>query len=77
MMYLEWLLLTQIIMGSLIIVLLHKIGKMKKQIDEIIHEVTAYISYVTEVDKEEVKINREQDASQNQLIQAVLKEYFP
>ena len=51
---------------------------MKKQIDEIIQEVTSYITYITEADREEVRIEKKRkEEDQNQLIQAVLGEFFP
>ena len=75
---LEWVLLIQLMMGIFMIVLLQKLTQMKKQIDEIIREVTTYISYITEsVQEEEAIENKRKEEDQNQLIQAVLGEFFP
>lgn len=82
---LEWLFFMQVIMGIFMIVLLQKLTQMKKQVDEIIREVTSYISYITEAEQEvqaEEKKNRRvvikgKEEEQNRLIQAVLGEYFP
>lgn len=82
---LEWLFFMQVIMGVLMIILLQKLTQMKKQVDEIIREVTSYISYITEAEQEvqtEEKKNRRvvikgKEEEQNRLIQAVLGEYFP
>lgn len=72
------------VMGILLIILLRQISILKKQADEIVREVKAYVAYVTE--EPEAPVNQ---ASQNQpekekneeeqsrIIQAVLGEYFP
>ena len=75
---LEWLFLMQFLMGIMMFVLLQKITQMKKQVDEIIREVKDYVSYITE-SEETIKIEERtgKEAVQNQLIQAVLGEYFP
>lgn len=88
---LEWLFLMQIFMGILMIVFLQKLTQMKKQVDEIVQEVTNYISYITEDMQEELEENQqkkniilkqngtermEKEEAQNRLIQAVLGEYF-
>ncbi len=78
MLRLEWLFLMQAIMGIIMIVLLQKLMQMKKQIDEIIQEVTSYITYITEANREEVRMEKKRkEEDQNQLIQAVLGEFFP
>ena len=94
---LEWLFLMQIVLGILMLIFLQKLLQVKKQIDEIIKEITNYITYITEneengtaedvfFEKQEPKngqnqrINtsmKELEIAQNQLIQAVLGEYFP
>lgn len=88
---LEWLLFMQFFMGILMIVFLQKLTQMKKQVDDITKEVTAYISYITEEMNEELEeypqekniiLNQngmeksKKDEDQNRLIQAVLGEYF-
>lgn len=94
---LEWLLFMQIGMGILMIILLQKLIQMKKQVDEIMQEVTNYITFITENEEksasedvffEEQKSNikqnsmksrsvKELESVQNQLIQAVLGDFFP
>ena len=88
-MYFEWLLLMQLIMGSIMIILLHNQIKMKKQLDEMTREVTNYISYITEDMTEDSLEEKMYSASernnkfkgkeedQNRLIQTVLGEFFP
>lgn len=88
---LEWLLFMQFFMGILMIVFLQKLTQMKKQVDDITKEVTAYISYITEEMNEELEEypqekniildqngmeKSKKDEDQNRLIQAVLGEYF-
>lgn len=79
---LEWLFFMQLLLGIFMVILLQKLTQMKKQVDEIVREVNAYITYITEdVDEgarsEKRKENKQQEEHQNQLIQAVLGEYFP
>ena len=74
-------------MGVLLIILLQKITTLKKQTDDIIKEVKAYVAYVTEETEEEVicpeqlesRVHRKnsRDEVQSHIIQAVLGEYFP
>ena len=68
------------------LIFLRKQMEMKKQIDEIVKEVTNYLSYITEeteeeLEKEKQMINtsqiKEKEEAQSRLIQAVLGEYFP
>lgn len=88
---LEWLLFMQFFIGILMIVFLQKLTQMKKQVDDITKEVTAYISYITEEMNEELEEypqekniildqngteKSKKDEDQNRLIQAVLGEYF-
>ena len=94
---LEWLFFTQIILTILMIIFLQKLLQMKKQVDEIIKEITNYIAYVTENEEESaysdvffekqnqgneeiqriIGEKKELETAQNQLIQAVLGEFFP
>ena len=82
-MYLQELLfLTQCLLGILMLIFLHKINQLKKQIDTVIKEVTQYLSFL----EEDVKSDTLQEKNtssvskeevENHIIQAVLKEYFP
>ena len=81
---LEWLFLAQCFMGILMMIFLHKMNQMKKQIDMIMKEVKAYLTFLEEDTQQEVQqVKREKtrkiskDEVENRLIQAVLKEYFP
>lgn len=94
---LEWLFLMQIGMGIFMIIFLQKLLQMKKQMDEIIKEVTNYITFITENEEKDVQEDvffekqklktdpkgakigskKELETAQNQLIQAVLGEFFP
>lgn len=76
----------QLMIGALMLIFLRKQMEMKKQMDEIIKEVTNYISYITEETEEELEIEnqiikrsheKEKEEAQSRLIQAVLGEYFP
>lgn len=93
MVQLEWVFLLQAIMGILMIVFLHKISRIQKQLDAIVKEVKQYVAFVTEADtieetygttrEKSEKIHaksmskKEKEAAQNHLIQSVLGEYFP
>lgn len=85
-MRLEWIFFMQLVLGVLMLIFLRKQIEMKKQMDEIVKEVTNYISYITE--EQDVQLEYEnpvekivqkkgKEEAQNQLIQAVLGEYFP
>lgn len=73
-------------MGVLLIILLHKITILKKQTDDIVQEVKAYVAYVTTEAEGETNIEgpiskvqaqfRKEEA-ENCIIQTVLGEYFP
>lgn len=54
---LEWIFFMQIAIGVLVITLLRKMIQMKKQVDEIIKEVKAYVAFITEEEEDEVKQN--------------------
>lgn len=80
------LLLIQVVLGAGLIVLLWKISKMKKQVDEITREVKDYISFVIEDENtydedlllpKNYKKKQKSDEAQSSLIQAVLGEIFP
>ena len=94
---LEWLFFMQIILGIMMIIFLQKLLQMKKQVDEIVKEITNYISFVIENEeksatedvffekqKSELTENMQkrgykkvEENAQNQLIQAVLGDFFP
>lgn len=94
---LEWLFLMQIGMGILMFIFLQKLLQMKKQVDEIIKEITNYIAFLMEneekdpkedvffeeqnvktgLKKSKIESAKELETAQNQLIQAVLGEFFP
>ena len=72
------LLITQVFLGAAVLILLHKVGQMKAQVDEITKEVTDYISFIIEdeeMPQKEQIIRAEGD--QSSLIQSVLGEFFP
>lgn len=74
------LLVAIVAMGVLLIILLQKITILKKQTDDIIKEVKSYLDFVLEDTKEDIvmlKENPKKEELQNNIIQAVLKEYFP
>jgi len=81
MLQLNLLLLAQAVLGVGLILLLQKIGKMKKQMDEITKEVKNYLSYIMDSEEENGGEHRESknsdDEVQNSIIQAVLGEIFP
>ncbi len=84
MFYLELLFLSQGLLGILMLIFLHKINQMKKQVDNITKEVKAYLDFVEEDVQEELIENHKtsikkssKEEAENYLIQAVLKEYFP
>ena len=81
MLQLNLMLLSQAVLGIGFIMLLHKISKMRKQIDETTQKVQDYVAYITECeDAEEVtyKSGRVQDDEQKSaLLQAVLGDIFP
>ena len=54
---LNLLLLTQVVIGAGLMILLYKISKMKKRVDEITKEVKDYISYVIEDESENMDID--------------------
>ena len=81
---LEWIFLAQCFMGILMMIFLHKINKVKKQIDGIMKEVKAYLNFLEEDTEQEIQQEKgektrkiSKDEVENRLIQAVLKEYFP
>lgn len=85
-MRIEFIFFMQLVLGALMLIFLRKQIEMKKQIDEIVKEVTNYLSYVTEETEEEQEIEtsvikasqiKEKEEAQSRLIQAVLGEYFP
>ena len=53
MVQLEWIFLLQAVMGLLMIVFLHKISRLQKQLDHIVKEVKQYVEFVTETDAAE------------------------
>ena len=76
--------LMQGLLGIFMLMVLHKINQLKKQIDSITKEVTQYLAFLeeeaetdTRVEKKEKKAKITKDEAENHLIQAVLKEYFP
>ena len=82
------LLITQVFLGAAVLILLHKVGQMKTQVDEITKEVTDYISFIIEdegkqksEDSPERMSQKEQiiraEEGQSSLIQSVLGEFFP
>lgn len=77
MLRLEFLFLMQIAVGILLLILLHKMSRVKKQLDEITREVENYVAFVTEDSEEEKQGQAISMEDQNSLIQAVLGEYFP
>lgn len=52
MVQLEWVFLLQAAMGVLMVIFLHKISRLQKQIDHIVKEVKKYIDFITETDLE-------------------------
>ena len=85
-MRIELIFFMQLLLGALMLFFLRKQTEMKKQIDEIVKEVTNYLSYVTEETEEELEKEKqmmntsqikEKEEAQSRLIQAVLGEYFP
>ena len=78
MVHLAWIFLMQLATLGCILLLLQNQIKMKKQIEEITREVEKYITYITEDIVEETKeVKHKNEAEHNELIQAVLGEYFP
>lgn len=85
---LELLFLMQSVMVGILIILLKKMIQMRKQVDDIVKEVSDYISFVTEEVQQEApdrikepqaivrREKRNRDEEQNKLIQSVLGEYF-
>lgn len=81
---LNLLLVIQVFLGMIIVLLLHKVCKLKVQVDEITKEVKDYISFIIEDEASsetdtpknpgDVKSG---DAMQSSLIQSVLGEFFP
>ena len=84
-MYLQELfLLTQCLMGILMLICLQKITRLKKQIDLITKEVKQYLAFLEEdMEEEHFPQKREgsekisKDEAESHLIQAVLTEFFP
>ena len=84
-MRLEWIFCMQLIMSVCMIFVLYKLIEMKKKIDHVTKEVMDYILYIMEEEespKNESIVIKERfengkEEVQNQLIQAVLGEYFP
>lgn len=73
-------------MGVLLMILLRQITILKRQTEEIVQEVKAYVAYVmedsagqaTEVPaQKEPEIRQNNEDAQSRIIQAVLGEYFP
>lgn len=73
-------------MGVLLMILLRQITILKRQTEEIVQEVKAYVAYVmedsagqaTEVPaQKELEIRQNNEDAQSRIIQAVLGEYFP
>ena len=64
------------------LIFLHKINQLKKQVDTIVKDVTQYLSFL-ENDVERDSLQEENNSKmskeevENHIIQAVLKEYFP
>lgn len=79
----ELLFIMQCVQGILMLFFLLQINKLKKQVDNIIKEVKAYLTFIEEEAELEdlsqpqknVKISKEE--AENHLIQSVLQEYFP
>ena len=79
----ELLFLMQCLLGILMLIFLHKINQIKKQVDSITKEVKEYLTFIEEeaelenvtTNKNDVKISK--DEAENRLIQSVLQEYFP
>lgn len=72
-------------MGVLLIILLRQITILKKQTEEIVQEVKAYVAYVmddssgqaTDAPIKEPEKRQNNEETQSRIIQAVLGEYFP
>lgn len=84
MIHLELLFLMQCLLGILMLIFLHKINRMKKQVDDITKEVKDYLTFIEEDSEQESlsmkgekKANVSRDEIDNHLIQTVLQEYFP
>ena len=84
---LEWIFLMQCLQGIFMIIFLHKMNRMKKQVDEITKEVKEYLAFI-EADIQEDSLSKRavrmekkakisKDEAENHLIQSVLQEYFP
>jgi hypothetical protein len=78
------LLFIQVFLGIIIAILLHKVGKLKAQVDEITREVKDYISFIiedeasAEADTPKVLNDiKSGEAMQSSLIQSVLGDFFP
>ena len=78
------LLFIQVFLGIIILVLLHRVGKLKAQVDEITKEVKDYISFIIEDEDsseadtpKDLRDVKSGDAIQSSLIQSVLGEFFP
>ena len=81
---LNLLLVIQVFLGMIIVILLHKVGKLKVQVDEITKEVKDYISFIIEDEASSETDTQKNpgdvksgDAMQSSLIQSVLGEFFP
>lgn len=79
------LLVAIVAMGILLIILLRQITILKKQTEDIIQEVKAYVAYVMDepvgqAEKEPIKQQpkrQDNEEAQSHLIQTILGEYFP
>ena len=80
----EWMVISQVALAVLILMTMYLLVQLKTQVDAITKEVTNYISFITEDEKElnhqESTIEKirktEREKAQDELIQAVLGEYF-
>lgn len=84
---LEVIFLMQCMLGIFMIIFLHKLNRMKKQVDNITKEVKEYLAFI-EADIQEDSLSAKtvrmekkakisKDEEENHLIQSVLQEYFP
>lgn len=82
------LLLMQAALGAGLLILIHRMNKTQKQMDEITKEVKNYISFIIEEEEEKeeektpsqvklMKADFRNEEAQSSLIQSVLGEIFP
>lgn len=79
---LEILFFLQIVTGAILIVLLYKLSKIRKQVDDIVSEVKGYIAFITEETEESViespntekRFNKEMNFSQSEQRKSYSKE---